>query len=126
MTPSLFAPKTDSRCALYAVGAQTRHAWKGGIKGGFMAVSLFISTPIQHVPVKVLGTVGQVQERLVRAPKVQSPTEKMNSPFKNPSYNTHDARWNSALKAPTKFIGFRETFCSIFTARGAAGMNQIT
>jgi len=72
-----------------------------GLKGGFMAVSLFISTPVQHDPVSmltgVLGTVGQVQERLVRAPRVQSPTEKMNAPFKNPSYNTHDARWNSTV-----------------------------
>jgi hypothetical protein len=76
-----------------------------------MTVSLFISTPVQHVLLSmlagVLGTVGQVQERLVRAPKVQSPTEKMNGPFKIPPYNTHDARWNSALEAPTRFIGFR-------------------
>jgi len=42
-----------------------------------MEVSLFISTPVQHVPVSmpagVLGTVGQVQERVVRAPRVQKP-----------------------------------------------------
>jgi hypothetical protein len=42
-----------------------------------MAVSLFISTPVQHVPVRMLtgvpGTVGQVQERLVRAHRVQKP-----------------------------------------------------
>jgi hypothetical protein len=40
-----------------------------------MAASLFISTLVQHVPVSMLagvpGTVGQVQERLVRALKVQ-------------------------------------------------------
>jgi hypothetical protein len=37
------------------------------MKGGFMAVSLFIATPVQHVPISMLagalGTVGQVQER---------------------------------------------------------------
>ena len=45
---------------------------------------------------------------------------------KAPSPLTHDARRNSALEAPTRFIGFRGTFCSIFTACGAAGMNQVT
>lgn len=69
------------------------------------------------------GTVGQVQERLVRVPRVQSPTEKTNAQFKTPSYDTHDARWNSALEAPTRFSGFRETFCSIFAPCGAARMN---
>jgi hypothetical protein len=96
MTPSISAPKTVSRCALYAVGAQTRRAWKGGIKGGFMAVSLFISTPVQHDPVSmldgVLGTVGQVQERPVRAPRVQKPHGENERAVQNPSYNTHDAR----------------------------------
>jgi hypothetical protein len=57
MTPSMFAPKTVSRCGLYAVGARTRLASKGRIKRGFMAVSLvfFISTRIQYVPVGMLN-----------------------------------------------------------------------
>jgi hypothetical protein len=39
--------KTVSLCGLYAVGARKR-VWKGRIKGGLMAVSLFIVTPIQY------------------------------------------------------------------------------
>src|SRR6266481_7924842 len=46
--------KTVSLCGLYAVGARTR-VWKGRIKGGLMAVSLFIVTPIQYVPVTMLN-----------------------------------------------------------------------
>jgi hypothetical protein len=53
--PSMFAPKTVSRCGLYAVRARTRLASKGRIKCGFMAVSLFISTRIQYVPVGMLN-----------------------------------------------------------------------
>jgi hypothetical protein len=53
-----------------------------------MAVSLFISTHVQHVPISmlagVLGTVGQVQERLVRAPKVQKPHGEHERAVQNP------------------------------------------
>jgi hypothetical protein len=65
-------------------------AWNGRIKDGFMVVSSFISTPVQELA-GVLGTVGQVQERLVRELGVQKPTEKINAQFKTPSYNTHEA-----------------------------------
>jgi hypothetical protein len=85
-------------------------------------VSLFIYTPVQQV----LGTVGQVRERLVRAPTVQKPHGKNERAVQTPSLLTHDARWNSALEAQTRFIGFRGAICSIFTACGAAGMNQVT
>lgn len=85
---SIFAPNTVSRCALSAVGTRTRRERKGGIKGGFMAVSLFISTPVQHVPVSMLagvpGTVGQVQERLIRAPRVQKPHGENGRAVQNP------------------------------------------
>ena len=57
-----------------------------------MAVSLFISTPVQHVPVSmpagVLGTVGKVQERLVRAPRVQKPHGENERAVQNPIVTT--------------------------------------
>jgi hypothetical protein len=49
-----------------AVGARTRRTWMGRIKGGFMAVFLFISIPVQHVPISMLagvpGTVGKYKK----------------------------------------------------------------
>jgi hypothetical protein len=49
---------------------------------------LFISTPVQHAPVSmpagVPGTVGQVQERLVRAPRVQKPHGENKRAVQNP------------------------------------------
>ena len=89
MTPSVFAPKTDSRCALYAFGARhdVHGKWdKRWIYDGI----LFVSTPVQHAPVNmpagVPGTVGQVQERLVRAPRarVQKPHGENKRAVQNP------------------------------------------
>lgn len=59
------------------------------------------------MPAGVSGTVEQVQERVVRAQRIQSPHGENERAVQNPSYNTHNARWNSALEAPTKFTGFR-------------------
>ena len=53
-----------------------------------MAVSVSISTPVQHGPVSmlagVLGTIGKVQGRLVRAPRVQKPHGENERAVQNP------------------------------------------
>jgi hypothetical protein len=71
-----------------------------------MAVSLFISTPVQELA-GVLGTVGQVQERLVRELRVQKPTEKINPQFKLPhtTLMTLDgiARWTCRFQGVVLF-----------------------
>jgi hypothetical protein len=73
MTPSIFTPKTVSRCGLYAVGARTQRVWKGRIKGGFTAVYLFIFTLIQYVPVTMVNWGARYgwssTRRLVRTPR---------------------------------------------------------
>jgi hypothetical protein len=83
-------------CAEYSFKVRSLCGWssnttcmegwdKRWVYGG---VFVHIHIPIQHVPVSmlagVLGTVGQVQERLVRAPKVQKPHGENERAVQNP------------------------------------------
>jgi len=89
-----------------------------------MAVPLFISTSVQQAPVGmlagVLGTVGRIQERLVRAPRGHtSPTEIIDAPFKIPHITLMTlegiARWkrqqSSWMKSVLQWFVFTFTAC---------------
>ena len=70
-----------------------------------MAVSLFISTPIQYVPVSVINWGARygwsITREAIKGTESTKVLEKIERAVQTPSFNTHDARRNSALEALT-------------------------